>query len=219
MVKVEKFITNTINNRLIFLCLTLFYIIFAFFTNEFILNKSFYLNSFNGVMNIDQVNRLMVFKERWNWIGYFFVPLTLFIKFLFTAICLKIGVLLSEQKVPFSNLFRLAMLAEIAFVIGLIIQMIIILDGTSIRSVTELENFAPLSILSFLNHESIKKLQIFPLRNLNIFELLYWVLLAFGIKVIMNFKFWKSILFVLKTYVIGFLILSLLITYFKLATT
>jgi hypothetical protein len=53
-------------------------------------------------------------------------------------------------------------------------------------TLTEVQQFYPLSILNLFKIENLSVLLVYPFQTLNVFEVLYWVLLAGGIKEALN---------------------------------
>ncbi len=48
-------------------------------------------------------------------------------------------------------------------------------------SYDEVTSFYPLSLLNLVNHETLDKKWMYPLKALNVFEVMYWFLLVAGI--------------------------------------
>lgn len=115
----------------------------------------------------------------------FFLPVIVFFIILFTSILLFIGVLLSELKIEYGRLFKVALLAEFVFVISVLTRLVMLIFFKEISTFEDLQ-FQPFSILEILNTEIIDKLFIYPLGLINLFELGYLLVLAWLMRSVLN---------------------------------
>ena len=83
-------------------------------------------------------------------------------------------------------------------------------------SLEYIQTFYPLSLLNLVVIENIPQYLIYPLQLINIFELAYWIVLAFLIKVYTNRSFDKSFSFVAGTYGVGLFAWVILVVFLSI---
>lgn len=135
--------------------------------------------------------------------NYIFVAIKYFLKITVTSFLLYIGYTWVDKKVNFWKLFEVVAIVEIVFIFQVLIKIIFFLSKTN-YSFEEINNFHPLSLFSFFDGNAQEWLQQ-TLITLNVFEVIYWIALAFGLSKINTFDFEKNFLIVLSTYCVGLL--------------
>ena len=125
-------------------------------------------------------------------------------KFTLTAFLLYIGGFMFGYKLTFKDMWRLAILAELVFFIPELIKVIWFLTVNTDPGYHEIGAFYPLSVMNFFHFETLPKNWHYPLKALNIFEVVYWTILVWGIFVISGKKLQNSILIVASSYVLWF---------------
>ena len=68
-------------------------------------------------------------------------------------------------------------------------------------SLFEVKAFYPLSMIQLFDYVELSKKYYYPLKALNLFELLYWYVLAAGLAVYMKKSIREALVVVLSTYV------------------
>ena len=66
-----------------------------------------------------------------------------------------------------------------------------------------IQYFYPLSAINLVDYKIIAPWSIYAIQILNLFELLYWFVLAFLLTGLLKKNFWSSFEFVLSTYGLG----------------
>jgi ABC-type transport system involved in cytochrome bd biosynthesis fused ATPase/permease subunit len=59
----------------------------------------------------------------------------------------------------------------------------------------------PLSLLNIFDYTTLNKILIYPFQLLNVFEIIYWIALAYGISKLINNNFDKAFKIVLSSYI------------------
>lgn len=125
-------------------------------------------------------------------------------KFTLTAFLLYVGGFMFGYKLTFKDMWGLAILAELVFFIPELIKVIWFLTVNTDPDYHEIGAFYPLSVMNFFNFETLPTNWHYPLKALNIFEVVYWAILVWGIFVISGKKLQNSILIVASSYVLSF---------------
>jgi hypothetical protein len=113
----------------------------------------------------------------------------------------------------FKKFFTVAVYAEFIFLIPVVSKIIWFLFFDNDYTLKDLQYFSPLSAFSFLNPKEIEPWLVYPIQLLNLFELLYWLALAYQLKDVLGKSFKASLGFVAATYGVGLFIWVVLITF------
>ena len=79
-----------------------------------------------------------------------------------------------------------------------------------------LQNYNPLGVSGFLKNDTIPKYLLYPIQQLNLFEVAYWFLLAYGIKSLGNIDFKKALKITSLSYGVGLAIWCIFIVFLQL---
>jgi len=205
----------TKRNRYLFIAIAGIYIINAVIIRFFYVEDIFFFNTYGGKFNSENVKEIIELDKNWGFIKFLFIPIILFFRISFVVICFYIGLFLLEIKVSIRELYKIVILAELTFLIFTLIRTILVFNH-DFTSFDELESFAPFRFIPFAKLASYPDWVKIPMSVLNSIEVLYWLVLSFLLTKFMSWSFLKSILFVLKTYVVGLLIWILFLVFIVL---
>jgi hypothetical protein len=151
----------------------------------------------------------------WNKFSILFTFLILTIKCFLMALILYAGLFFANkyQGVKLGSLFTVAVYAESIIVLGGMLKVII--GAQSNLTYSEFTLFAPLSVLSMLDISSVHSIWYYPLQLLNVFELVYCLLLIYFFSQELNLQKSESSKVVMGSYAFSmsfWLILILFLT-------
>jgi len=193
-----------INNTLYFWTLCGVFILFAFLTKQFLYTDQLYYSSLGEQLTVEQIQNLLAFQNA-TWmqiLEYAFVPIVIIIRILYTSFCLQVGNLINETRWSYKSIYNISLKADIAFSLGTICNFYYYAISDNVQKIDDLGvNFA--SLLKIVGRDNIPNWLIFAFNSINLFELLYMVLLILFIKSCFNISYIKSTLLVLLTYGIG----------------
>jgi hypothetical protein len=197
------------------LIFSIFYILINYITNEVIFNDLFYYNILSNKFSLKNIEEVIQFKDKYERVSFILLPLIIIIKYTFVSIIIFIGIKLFEVKINLRECFKIVLLAELIPLISSITKTLYfyIYPPTNLEA---LQNFNPLGLISLLNHDNIPKYLIYPLQQLNLFEVSYWFLLAYGIKSLGNVNFKKALKITSLSYGVGLLIWCIFIVFLQL---
>ncbi|MEL6560774.1 MAG: hypothetical protein AAFQ94_21450 [Bacteroidota bacterium] len=135
---------------------------------------------------------------------YFSVPIFYLWKFSVTTVFIWISSFFFGYRLLYKQIWKLVMLMELIFIFPEIIKIFWFIGDTSNVDYWEIKAFYPLSVLSFLDFETIAERWHYPLKAINLFEILYWFLLLFGIHALANKKIKIARWIVILGYIIPF---------------
>ena len=160
-----------------FFLLTFFAILITFAINFLFVSDGLYYQSFSERLTTERIAKMIEASQKWQWLGYVFLPVVILIRVCFTAICIYIGCFLSNIKVGFLQLFKVALLADFIFVLIALTKLLMLIFFKDVSTLEDLQ-FQPLSLLELFDRKSIDTLFIYPFSLISVFELLYWLVLA-----------------------------------------
>ena len=160
------------------LCLILF--------SYLLIEDSLYFDFFGSEFSYERIIKLIEESKKWKWLSYSLVPVLILVKTFFISACLYMGAFFIRTNKKLGDFFRLSLLAEFILLLPIIVK--IIWFGFIKRNygLEDLSYFSPLSVLNLFNRNDIDVWFIYPLQLLNIFELLYWLALAYLLKDLIN---------------------------------
>jgi hypothetical protein len=130
-------------------------------------------------------------QKKWWWLGYVIIPLFIGMKALLVAFCfnfLKLFDLPDIDKIKFGDFIFLVLIAESIFIIAGFYKFIYFYWLNTHYTLEDVQTYYPLSLLNFKENISTEKWLAYPLQLVNIFELFYWILLAWGVRELLEEK-------------------------------
>lgn len=187
------------DKRLFFFVLVIFFILIRYITNDLI------LQSIPGYEKLEKDGSLTIFHI-FNTLNYLWTPFALLWKFTLTAFIIWTGSFAFGYKTSFVKLWQFALFAEIVFIVPELLKMIYFIQPAEGVTFQEIRDFYPLSLFSLSDAQSVASKYHYPLRALNLFELIYITLLVLGFHTISKRSIKESVLVILCSYVLFFLL-------------
>jgi hypothetical protein len=201
-----------------FLILLAFYLLLGYFTNTLILTREFYYSIFGTQFTSKHIEQMINNSGKYQWLSYMVIPILLYVKIHIVCCLIFLGIEFSEKKLSYSYILKIVLFAELAMLLSAITKFsYFIIIG--IKDMPHLKSFYPFSIIDFFDPGKIPSYFIYPLQLLNIFELAYWLILAFGIMVFTNQNFGKSLRTVASSYGLALIIWVVFIVFIQIQFT
>lgn len=147
-----------------------------------IMTPESYYNTYNGQLEITRINEMISSQLKTQWFLYFFIFFSILVKCLLVALTLQVGLLIIDFKLGFGKTFSIALTAEFVFLLPQLIKIAWFLIIKTDYTLTEVQQFYPLSLLNLFDVKNLPNLLIYPFQTFNVFEFMYWILLAGGIR-------------------------------------
>jgi hypothetical protein len=112
---------------------------------------------------------------------YISIPLIYMWKFTVIGFVVWVGCFLFGYRVTYSQCWNIAMVAEFVFMIPELIKIGWFLFVHTDPRFHDIQGFYPLSIITLVDYTELPTQYAYPLRSLNLFEPLYWLVIATGI--------------------------------------
>ena len=155
------------------------------------------------------VQNYMESQKKWWWVSYAVTPVLIGIKVLLVAFCLNFVKIISEklEDVKFRDILFVVLIAEFVFVIAGFYKFFNFYLVETDYTLETLQTYYPLSLINFKEAISTEKWLAYPLQLANIFEIMYWGVLAWGIWQLADKKisYQRSLGYVALTYGVGLL--------------
>jgi hypothetical protein len=179
------------------------------------------ISSLADQLTTDQLNNALDFKEKWQWIGYLFIPIITLIKVSLIVLILDIGLLFFDEldEIKYNKLFEIVIKSEFIFLFVIIFKTGWFYFFQSDYTLEDLQYFHPLSSLNIIGYEGLETWFIYPFQVLNIFELIYWIVLSYLLGKELKANTDKGFQVVASSYGIGLLIWVGAVMFFTLNTS
>ena len=155
------------------------------------------------------VQNYMESQKKWWWVSYAATPVLIGIKVLLVAFCLNFVKIVSEklEDVKFRDILTVVLIAEFVFIIAGFYKFFNFYLIDTDYTLETLQTYYPLSLINYKEAISTEKWLAYPLQLANVFELMYWGVLAWGIWQLADKKisYQRSLGYVALTYGVGLL--------------
>ena len=196
-------------NIIFFFVIVLFYTLLAFLDQTYISTDSKIFDFLAKDYPSSVVQNYMESQKKWWWVGYVITPAIIGVKILLVAFCLNFVKIISEklENVKFRDILTVVLIAEFVFIIAGFYKFFNFYLIETDYTLETLQTYYPLSLINYKEAISTEKWLAYPLQLVNVFELMYWGVLAWGIWELADKKisYIKSLGYVALTYGIGLL--------------
>ncbi|MEQ8240312.1 MAG: hypothetical protein RIA69_13930 [Cyclobacteriaceae bacterium] len=151
-------------------------------------------------MSLDRIQELLKFRDKYSWINYATIPITYLFKFTALTSWILCATILFGYKNTFHEIFRIVMVAEFVWLIPSILTLIWFGFIDTDYTLLDIQYFKPLSLISIFDTDEIEGWLVFPLQALNLFEVVYMLVLAIGFKRILKKDYISALDFTLPVY-------------------
>ena len=191
---------------LVFCIIIILFALFILELNKHILNtEQLYFNSLIDQMDLTQIELMKSDYKKWEWLIYLMTVISYPMKFLIVSCCLYIGAFFMNKRLKFSELFLVAIKAETVFIFLSLFKIIWFSVFKTDYTYLDFATFSPMSLLNIVGMESVDKIWHYPLQVFSLFEIIYWFVLAFGVKELLGKDLAPSFKLVLSSYGLGLL--------------
>lgn len=135
---------------------------------------------------------------------YIGIPIVYLFKFTITAFAIWVGCFMFGYKLTYSQLWGIATVCETIFLLPEFLKIGYFFFFIGDPDYFDLRAFYPFSLLQLFDYASLADKWIYPLKSLNLFEIMYWFILVFSIQYVSNKKLRISYYIVFSSYVLFF---------------
>ena len=203
-------------NKLLFLFLIVLTSLITYFSQSLMNTEELYYSLLSEKYTYEQINKILNFQDKWQWITYLIIPLLLLIKISIIASILDVGCFFFGKDIKYKKLFNIVVKAEFVFLLVIIFKTAWFYFFQTDYNLEDLQYFYPLSALNIIGYEGLQPWFIYPFQVLNLFELAYWVILAYLIGKELNENTDKGMSIVASSYGVILLIWVVGVMFFTL---
>ena len=204
------------SNTIIFIILSVAYIGLSYISSVILDLSGVMVRSLSEQLTAEQMEKVLSFKDQWQWISYVSVPLLLLIKISVIAVLIDVGCVFYNEKLPYKQLFRIALLGEFVFLAVPIFKLCWFLFFQPNFSLEDIQYFYPLSALNIIGYKGVAVWFIYPLQLLNLFEVVYWFLISVQLNKAIGSTTGKGVNIVASGYGVGLLLWVVCVMFFTL---
>ncbi len=137
---------------------------------------------------------------------YASIPVVYVYKFTIISFILWIGCFLFGYRVTYGDTWHVAAISESIFLIAELMKVLWFVFFEIDATIFDIRAFYPLSLMNLFDRHTIDPRWVYPLKALNVFEVIYWALLVIGIDYKARKKRSVAKWIVLTSYVLFFFI-------------
>lgn len=165
-----------------FLLISIVLILMSEITNEVLNLKGLLYNSLAEQLTQKQITKIFAFQDKWKWVSYAFVLVLVLVKTSLIASVLYMGTFFfSKVAVTFKQLWDFVLSAEFVFLLVPVFKIAWFYFFQTSYKLEDIQYFYPLSALNIVGYKGLEVWFIYPFQTLNLFELVYWLILAYFI--------------------------------------
>lgn len=202
------------NNTILFTFLIILYFLITSLSNLTLFNDDLFFSLVG-----DNVEEILKTRKKIEYFGYFFIPIFFFVKILVIAAILDAGCFFFGKEIKYKKLFNIVVKAEFVFLLVIVFKTAWFYFFQTNYTLEDLQYFYPLSALNIIGYEGLQPWFIYPFQVLNLFELAYWVILAYLIGKELNENTDKGMSIVASSYGVSLLIWVVGVMFFTLNIT
>lgn len=191
------------------------YAAISWLNNHYVLSSTLYHDSLSDHLQVAQVDQIVERLKSWEWLSYLFCFLIVPIKALLVSACIFTAVSLGSEEVSFGAVFRVVLIAEIIPFMAMFARTVWFMVHVP-STLAEMQYVYPLSILSLFKAGSLPVYCLYLFQLLNVFELGYWLALAYGLRQFIKRSFGQSLQLVSVSYGLGLFVWIVVIVFIQI---
>lgn len=173
-----------VNKTHLFIVLIIISWVNIYWIKDILVTQEHIVEHYSEQLSYERIQRILDIKQEYWWLQYAFNPVYKLFKFSFLSLWMLTGFMLLGYNISLKKIFNSAIVAEFVWEIPKIIK--IFWFGIFDRNYTleELKLFNPFSLISLFERNSLDTWLIFPLKSLNLLQILYALIFALTLRVL-----------------------------------
>jgi hypothetical protein len=199
-----------------FLAFSGIYILLTLFSNNYIFTKELYYQNFSDRTTFQSIQDFIQMRNKLWWLNFLIQPLFVLLKVTFATICVSISAMLSNIEFELKTVFKAVLFAESVFIVVHILFLINLYLHIETIMIENISSYYPLTLLSFYGIENVVQWLHYPLKTLNIFEILYAIAIAYFASIQWKLNFTETFAIVAPSYLTGLILWIMLVIFLTL---
>lgn len=178
-----------------------------FYLQKYLLTEELFYTTFQSQLSYKQIEKLLESQQNWNWLKYALQPFIYLTRILVISTTLYlIKIIVGKTfNATFSDISLAVIKADMIFLIPAIIK-ITWFTFYPANTLEEIQYFMPGSVFQLFTDQEIVPWLIYPLQAFSIWEVGFWLILAFHLKAFFDNNYAKSFQNVMLSYGSSFLV-------------
>lgn len=147
-----------------------------------IVKKTFIENSTTAFEILDERGEMGIFHAI-SALQYLTIPMVYLWKFTIITFVIWVGVFMFGYKITFTQTWKVVLISESVFLIPEFLKICWFLFIETDPNLFDIREFYPLSLINVVDTSSLADKYFYPLKALNVFEILYWFVLVHGVHI------------------------------------
>lgn len=187
---------------------------------EVVLTDQLYYNTYGERLAADRIREMIAMREQYAWVGYVLTPLFVALRVAYAALCLSVGAILAEYRaMSFRRLFKAALLCEGVFLLQSTATTVWNAMIAAPETLREVGAALPTSAAALVDPSGLPRWALYPLRTLNLFEVLYVAALSGTLAWMFGTGWERASLLTVVSYGVGLLLWIAAATFFLIQIT
>lgn len=168
-----------------------------------LIDEIIFFNTYSEQLTYELSMEIFSAMRSYSWISYAILPILLLLKFSTLSVLIYIGAFFSDlhKDITLGKIFKVVVISEIVFVVASVIKVLWFILFAGNYTLDDMNFFYPLSLINLFSRSEVASYWVYPLQTINIFQVFYVLLLAFGLSRISSVKKISVDRIVLSTYV------------------
>jgi len=141
-----------------------------------------------------------------NALQFFTIPFIYLWKFTVIAFVIWVGCFMFGYRVTYSQCWGIAVVSEFVFIVPELLKIGWFLFIETDPNLLDIRAFYPLSLMNFADYTEVEPQYVYPLKALNLFEIIYWAILVSGVHFFSRKEKKQAWIIVMCSYVLIFLL-------------
>ena len=174
-----------------------------FLSQATLINEIVFFNTYSEQLTYDRAMELFSKMKSFAWVSYIITLVLMLLKFSAISVLLYIGVFFSDlhKEITLRQIFKVVIISELVFISASIAKLLWFIFFAGNYTLDDMSFFYPLSLINLFNRAEVATYWIYPLQTVNIFQLLYILILALGLTRVSSLKKKDADLVVPGTYI------------------
>lgn len=170
-----------------------------------LIDETVFFNSYSEQLTYDRAIELFQEMRSFSWIAYAITFVMLILKFTSVSILIFIGVFFADlqREITLGNVFKVVIISELIFIAASVVKIVWFIFFVSSYTLEDLSFFYPLSLINLFTESEVASYWVYPLQTVNLFQVLYVLMLAYGLGGVGGVRRQSTDKVVLSTYIPG----------------
>lgn len=206
------------NKFIFFIIVCALQLYFSFWNYYFYYNENILFATYGEQISYEHILMLITNSKRYLWVTILSLPITIMIRVLYTTFAIATGGFFAEVKESFISYFNISLKAELAVLLMYFTKWVFTEFIWNIKTLNDL-SLMPFSLFHYFSKSNLPLWSTASLSYINIWEILYILLISFFLSFYNHKPVLKNIVFTLSTYGIALLFWIIILTYIVITLT